>query len=235
MEGPTPVSTLLHSSTMVVARVFLIRVFDYSSAMLCLVLILYGSYMGGCRSQFSDYKRVIAYSTSSQLCLVGLISMYGSTLMSLYYIEVHAFFKSLLFMLCGWLIHANYVQHVVSRYNYQFLRSSVFWCCRFMCRLPFYSVARVKDMLLIGSVSLFPYCVFLIYAYRTFNYSVLLRSPVSASSLNFLESGHILVMYAFYILMSVYVCEIPSLGAELRRIGVFTLLCLVVLLPLISA
>merc|ERR1719343_1895401 len=89
MEGPTPVSTLLHSSTMVVAGVFLIRIFNYSGYLVCLLFLLYRCYMGGVRRQFSDYKRVIAYSTSSQLALVGLISVMGSECQSLSYVEVH--------------------------------------------------------------------------------------------------------------------------------------------------
>lgn len=234
MEGPTPVSTLLHSSTMVVARVFLIGIFNYSSVLLCGVFLLYGCYMGGSGSQFSDYKRVIAYSTSSQLSLVRLICMLGSESQSLSYVEIHAFFKSLLFMLCGWLIHSNYIQHVISGYNYYFLRSGVFWCCGFMCRLPFFSVARVKDMMLIGTISLCFYFIFLIYAYRTFNYSLLLRNPVSGSPLGFLEAGHILIVYVVYVLMSIYVCELPLLGKDLRGTRVLALLLLPVFLSLIS-
>jgi len=138
MEGPTPVSTLLHSSTMVVARVFLIRVFNYSRYLVCLLFLLYRCYMGRIRGQFSDYKRVIAYSTSSQLTLVGIISAMGSESQSLSYVEVHAYFKSLLFMLCRWAIHSNYVQHVISNYNYLILGSVVFWCSCVMCGLPFF-------------------------------------------------------------------------------------------------
>merc|ERR1712035_311989 len=47
--------------------------------------------------------------------------------------------------------------------------------------------------MLIGTISLCFYFIFLIYAYRTFNYSLLLRNPVSGSPLGFLEAGHILI------------------------------------------
>ena len=165
MEGPTPVSTLLHSSTMVVAGVFLIRIFNYSGYLVCLLFLLYRCYMGGVRRQFSDYKRVIAYSTSSQLALVGLISVMGSECQSLSYVEVHAYFKSLLFMLCRWAIHSNYVQYLISNYNYLILGSVVFWCSCVMCGLPFFSVAGIKDVLLIRRCFIVFYLVFIVYAY----------------------------------------------------------------------
>jgi len=228
MEGPTPVSTLLHSSTMVVAGVFLIRVFNYSGYLVSVLFLLYGCYMGRVGGQFSDYKRVIAYSTSSQLALVGLISVMGSECQSLSYVEVHAYFKSLLFMLCGWAIHANYVQYVISSYNYLLLGSSVFWCSCVMCGLPFFSVAGIKDVLLLGGCFIFFYLVFMAYAYRTFYYSILLTRPRFYSSLLFLEGGHIFTYYLVYLVFNLYVAEVFRYGFELGRI----LVLFIFLLPL---
>ena len=221
MEGPTPVSTLLHSSTMVVARVFLIRIFNYSRYLVCLLFLLYRCYMGRVRRQFSDYKRVIAYSTSSQLALVGLISVMGSECQSLSYVEVHAYFKSLLFMLCRWAIHSNYVQYVISNYNYLILGSIVFWCSCVMCGLPFFSAAGIKDVLLIRSCFIIFYLVFICYAYRTFYYSLLLRYARAFNPLFFLEGGHIFSYYLLYSIFNIYVYEIFRYGIELRRFLIF--------------
>ena len=234
MEGPTPVSTLLHSSIMSASRVLLVRMLNYVSVPVCLILIGYGCYMARRRIQFSDYKFIIAYSTSNLFTMTRLVSMMGTDSVSLSYSLIDGLLKFLLVLLCGWLTHANYVQHTISKYNYQFLRSSVFWCCRFMCGLPFCVGFELKDLIVLGSVSLMIYFIFLVYACRTFSYGVILGDPVPAVTLNFLESGHILVMYAFYILLSAYVCELPSLGAEWRRMGVFTPLYLFFLLPLLS-
>ena len=224
MEGPTPVSTLLHSSTMVVAGVFLIGIFNYSCYLFSLVFLLYGCYMGRVRGQFSDYKRVIAYSTSSQLALVGLISVMGSECHSLSYVEAHAYFKSLLFMLCRWAIHSNYVQYLISNYNYLVLGSSVFWCSCVMCGLPFFSVARIKDVLLIRSCFIVFYLIFIVYAYRTFYYSLLLRYARSYSPLLFLESRHIFSYYLVYASFNIYIYEIFGYRAELGRFLVFLVL-----------
>ena len=229
MEGPTPVSTLLHSSTMVVARVFLLSIFNYVRYLICLLLLLYGAYMGGLRSQFPDYKRVIAYSTSSQLALVRIISMMRSESQSLSYVEVHAYFKSLLFMLCGWMIHSNYVQYVGSSYDLCYLSSSVFWCCCVMCGLPFFSVSRIKDVLLLGSLGIRFYIIFVSYAYRTLSYSFLLRRSRFFDPLNFSEARHIVSIYLIYLCLNRYVAEISSFRIELRGSGIFLLL----LFPLI--
>jgi len=231
MEGPTPVSTLLHSSTMVVARVFLIGIFNYSRYLVCLLFLFYRCYMGRVRRQFSDYKRVIAYSTSSQLALVGLISVMRSECQSLSYVEVHAYFKSLLFMLCRWAIHSNYVQYLISNYNYLILGSVVFWCSCVMCGLPFFSVARIKDVLLIRGCFIVFYLVFIVYAYRTFYYSLLLRYARAFNPLFFLEGGHIFSYYLFYSAINIYVYEIFRYGVELGGLLVF----FIFLVPLLVA
>ena len=229
MERPTPVSTLLHSSTMVVARVFLVSVFNYVGYLVCFLLLGYGCYMGRVGGQFSDYKRVIAYSTSSQLVLVRVISIMGSECQSLCYVEVHAYFKSLLFMLCGWAIHSNYVQYVLSGYNYLLLGSSVFCCSCVMCGLPFFSVAGIKDILLIGCFSVYFYLLFVLYAYRTFYYSLLLSAPRFLESLVFLEGRHIFSYYVIYLILNFYLIDLFGFRQEIRGL----LVLLVFLLPLL--
>jgi len=161
--------------------------------------------------------------------LVGLISVMRSECQSLSYVEVHAYFKSLLFMLCGWAIHANYVQYVISSYNYLLLGSSVFWCSCVMCRLPFFSVARVKDVLLLRRCFIFFYLIFMAYAYWTFYYSILLTRPRFYSSLLFLEGRHIFTYYLVYLIFNLYVAEVFRYGFELRGI----LVLFIFLLPLL--
>ena len=113
MEGPTPVSALIHAATMVTAGVFLIIrcsfIIDLSPAVLTLM-----AYVGcatlivsGLIALFqNDIKKIVAYSTCSQLgYMVFSCGMSGYNL-ALFHLFNHAFFKALLFLACGSLIHA---------------------------------------------------------------------------------------------------------------------------------
>jgi NADH-quinone oxidoreductase subunit L len=113
MEGPTPVSALIHAATMVTAGVFMVcrlsPMFEYAPVALTLV-----TFIGATTAIFAasiglvqnDIKRVIAYSTCSQLGYMFFgagVSAYGSAIFHLF---THAFFKALLFLCAGSVIHA---------------------------------------------------------------------------------------------------------------------------------
>ena len=111
MEGPTPVSALVHSATMVAAGVFLVgRIYPMLSpeallvvaAIGCITLILAASIA----MTAVDIKRVLAYSTVSQLGFMMLALGLGGWVAGLFHLITHAFFKSLLFLCSGSVIHA---------------------------------------------------------------------------------------------------------------------------------
>ncbi len=112
MEGPTPVSALIHSATMVVAGVFLLaRAFGlFASADLTMTVILVigllTASVGALLALIQrDIKRILAYSTVSQLGLMVMAVGAGSAASGMFHLVTHAFFKSLLFLTAGAFIH----------------------------------------------------------------------------------------------------------------------------------
>ncbi|ALA56599.1 NADH-quinone oxidoreductase subunit L [Nitrospira moscoviensis] len=113
MEGPTPVSALIHAATMVTAGVYMIVrnhvIFDLSPTAMTVVALI-----GGCTALFAatiglvqtDIKRVLAYSTVSQLGYMFLGAGIGAYTAAIFHLMTHAFFKALLFLSAGSVIHA---------------------------------------------------------------------------------------------------------------------------------
>ena len=113
MEGPTPVSALIHAATMVTAGVFLVArfspLFEYAPDALALV-----AFLGATTALFAasvglvqnDIKRVIAYSTCSQLGYMFAAAGVGAYAAAIFHLFTHAFFKALMFLGAGSVIHA---------------------------------------------------------------------------------------------------------------------------------
>ncbi|MGL4727830.1 MAG: NADH-quinone oxidoreductase subunit L, partial [Bosea sp. (in: a-proteobacteria)] len=113
MEGPTPVSALIHAATMVTAGVFMVArlspIFELAPAALTVVVVI------GATTAFfaatvglvqNDIKRVIAYSTCSQLGYMFVALGVGAYSAGIFHLFTHAFFKALLFLGAGSVIHA---------------------------------------------------------------------------------------------------------------------------------
>jgi len=111
MEGPTPVSSLIHAATMVTAGIFLVIKCSFLFDIFSLSLILM---IGGITAFFAstigifqnDLKKIIAYSTCSQLGYMLLACGFGGFNNSFFHLYTHAFFKALLFLTAGYVIHA---------------------------------------------------------------------------------------------------------------------------------
>ncbi len=119
MEGPTPVSALIHAATMVVAGVYLVArmlpVFDVVLVARDVVLYtgLITAFMAATMGLVAnDIKRVLAYSTVSQLGFMFVALGLGSPTAAMFHLFTHAFFKALLFLGSGSVIHATHQQEV---------------------------------------------------------------------------------------------------------------------------
>ncbi|MCL4554033.1 MAG: NADH-quinone oxidoreductase subunit L, partial [Actinobacteria bacterium] len=117
MAGPTPASALIHAATMVAAGVYLVArsmpIFEASGVALQVVLAvgLITAIVGGLLALVQhDIKKVLAYSTISQLGYMFIGLGVGSVIAGMYHLITHAFFKSLLFLAAGVLIHAYHNQ-----------------------------------------------------------------------------------------------------------------------------
>ena len=113
MEGPTPVSALIHAATMVTAGVFLVvrcsPIYEYSELALNIITIVGMStafFAASVALVQTDIKKIIAYSTCSQLGYMFFATGVGAYNVAMFHLFTHAFFKALLFLGSGSVIHA---------------------------------------------------------------------------------------------------------------------------------
>jgi NADH-quinone oxidoreductase subunit L len=131
MEGPTPVSALIHAATMVAAGVYLLcRAFWLFSGLpdVMTVIMWVGTataLLSACLALVeSDLKRILAYSTLSQLGYMVMAVGLGGRVEAMYHLSTHAFFKALLFLSAGSVMHAT---HELNIWKLGGLRHSMKW------------------------------------------------------------------------------------------------------------
>nr|YP_009443880.1 NADH dehydrogenase subunit 5 [Archipsocus nomas]ATU07101.1 NADH dehydrogenase subunit 5 [Archipsocus nomas] len=159
MAAPTPVSALVHSSTLVTAGVYLLIRFNgiffsfYVKESL-LILAVLTMFMSGLGASFEyDLKKIIALSTLSQLGLMMSCLCVGMVKMGFFHLLSHALFKSLLFMCAGYMIHMS-VNNQDIRYMGMFSKQTPLLMMAFvgsnlsLCGLPFLSGFYSKDLIL---------------------------------------------------------------------------------------
>jgi len=170
MEGPTPVSALIHAATMVVAGVYLVArmfpIYHHEQSALDIV-----AWVGGFTSLFAaviactqhDIKRVLAYSTMSQIGYMMLalgVSGYGGEeglgyMASMFHLFTHAFFKALLFLGAGAIIHAvhsNYMYDMGGLRKYLPITHATFLiACLAIAGIPPFAGFFSKDEILVAA------------------------------------------------------------------------------------
>nr|APX40012.1 NADH dehydrogenase subunit 5 [Lachnaia pubescens] len=225
MAAPTPVSSLVHSSTLVTAGVYLLIRFNYcfSGGLFYFLLFLSSvtMFMSGLGANFEyDLKKIIALSTLSQLGLMMSILALGDYKLAFFHLLTHALFKALLFMCAGGIIHSfgdmqdiRYLGGLVNQMPYVV---TLFNVCNFsLCGLPFmsgfYSKDLVVEVLSMGYSNMFIYFIFYIsvgltvsYSARLSYYSLLgnynyisLGSPAEVSSKMLLGMGFLISLVVF--------------------------------------
>nr|YP_010535240.1 NADH dehydrogenase subunit 5 [Megacopta caliginosa]UYA97675.1 NADH dehydrogenase subunit 5 [Megacopta caliginosa]UYA97688.1 NADH dehydrogenase subunit 5 [Megacopta caliginosa] len=223
MAAPTPVSALVHSSTLVTAGVYLLIRFynlllhmdlSYFLLISCLTMFMSGI---GANFEF-DLKSIIALSTLSQLGMMMSILFMGYPNLSYFHLLSHAFFKALLFLCAGLIIHvmsdSQDIRHMGFVINYLPFTCSCFCISNLsLCGFPFLSGFYSKDLILeymiSGYFNLFIYLVFFIsvgltacYSFRLIYYCVSFSSGLYPCQ-NYYESGDMMVSMIILTIMSI--------------------------------
>nr|AEP27544.1 NADH dehydrogenase subunit 5 [Hypera postica] len=206
MAAPTPVSSLVHSSTLVTAGVYLLirfySSFSYSFLNFLLFLSLMTMFMAGLGANFEfDLKKIIALSTLSQLGMMISILSLGSKELAFFHLLIHALFKALLFMCAGVIIHSlgncQDIRFMGGLVNFMPLTSTMFNICNLsLCGLPFLSGFYSKDLIVefvsMSILNMFVYFVFYISVGLTVSYSFRLTYYFFTGDFNFISMNGIL-------------------------------------------
>jgi NADH-quinone oxidoreductase subunit L len=140
MEGPTSVSSLIHAATMVAAGVFLIaRIYPVFDPLVLDVMVWIGAFTAFMAATIAltqnDIKRILAYSTISQLGFMVMALGIGAYSESIFHLTTHAFFKCLLFLAAGSVIHQ--LHHYCEKNNHAFDHQDIRLMGGLRKRMPF--------------------------------------------------------------------------------------------------
>nr|WAT94179.1 NADH dehydrogenase subunit 5 [Oryctes rhinoceros]WAT94205.1 NADH dehydrogenase subunit 5 [Oryctes rhinoceros] len=201
MAAPTPVSSLVHSSTLVTAGVYLLIRFNFAlSETMMFVLLFVGTmtmFMAGAGANFEfDLKKIIALSTLSQLGLMMGILALGEYKLAFFHLLTHALFKALLFMCAGCMIH-NLGNCQDIRYMGGLVYQMPLTCCYFiisnlaLCGIPFlagfYSKDLILEVLSMRYINLFIYFIYYLSTGLTVCYTFRLIYYVLVGDFNYLS------------------------------------------------
>nr|YP_010713112.1 NADH dehydrogenase subunit 5 [Oscinella pusilla]WDA93978.1 NADH dehydrogenase subunit 5 [Oscinella pusilla] len=207
MAAPTPVSALVHSSTLVTAGVYLLIRFNILlvDTILGKILLLISGltmFMAGLGANYEfDLKKIIALSTLSQLGLMMSILSMGFYKLAFFHLLTHALFKALLFMCAGAIIHNmnNFqdIRHMGGLSIFMPMTSSIFNVANLaLCGMPFLSGFYSKDMILevvsLSYINMFSFFLYFFSTGLTVSYSFrlvyyVMTDDLNCSSLNMLN------------------------------------------------
>lgn len=201
IAAPTPVSSLVHSSTLVTAGVYLLIRFNFSFSENLMYLLLFISritmFMSGLGARFEfDLKKIIALSTLRQLGLMMIILSLGGYKLAFFHLLTHALFKALLFICAGNVIHnvgnCQDIRYIGGLINFIPLTCVYLNICNLsLCGLPFlrgfYSKDIIAEVMRIGYLNIYIYLVFYISIGLTVCYRFRLVYYTCTGDFNFLR------------------------------------------------
>nr|AIW06258.1 NADH dehydrogenase subunit 5 [Blattodea sp. MT-2014] len=220
MAAPTPVSALVHSSTLVTAGVYLLIRFSVSfSGYVCSLLLFISGmtmFMAGLGANFEyDLKSIIALSTLSQLGLMMSILSLGYVDLAFFHLLMHALFKALLFMCAGVFIHCmkdsqdiRYMGNLSYQmpYTSTCLMISNFSLCGTPFLAGFYSKDLMLEMVSMNYLNLFGYFLFYLstgltvcYSFRLFYY--VMYGEFNLNSFYFMSEDNSIIMISMFFLV----------------------------------
>nr|NP_068649.1 NADH dehydrogenase subunit 5 [Triatoma dimidiata]AAG31614.1 NADH dehydrogenase subuint 5 [Triatoma dimidiata]QSH91001.1 NADH dehydrogenase subunit 5 [Triatoma dimidiata] len=242
MAAPTPVSSLVHSSTLVTAGVYLlIRFSDLILNLNCslvLTLSMMTMFMAGLGANFEfDLSKIIALSTLSQLGLMMSILFIGYPVLAFLHLLTHAFFKALLFLCAGLMIHcmsdSQDIRHMGLMVNHLPFTCTCFCISNMsLCGMPFmsgfYSKDIILEMMMVSGYNFFVFMIFFLsigltvsYTFRVIYYTLFYHINVYSCQ-SYTEDG---IMMKSMIVLSV----LAIFGGSMLSWMVFSVPFLVVL------
>jgi len=163
MEGPTPISALIHAATMVTAGVFMVArmspLFEYSETALAFILVIGATtalFMGFLGLVQNDIKKVIAYSTLSQLGYMVVALGSSAYAAGVFHLMTHAFFKALLFLAAGSVIIGMHHEQDMRKMGGLYKYMPITWITSLIGSLaligtPFFSGYYSKDVVILAA------------------------------------------------------------------------------------
>ena len=217
IAAPTPVSALVHSSTLVTAGVYLlirinIIIVEINLTKILLIVGIITIIIAGFRAiKEIDIKKIIALSTLSQLGIIIIILGIGNPILSFFHLISHAFFKAILFICAGIIIHnmKDYqdIRKIgISYQNINFSISIIMIANISLCGLPFirgfYSKDLIIEILIIKGRNILIFMLIIIGTILTVLYSCRLNTLVSINYIK-MESYYFISENYFYILLGI--------------------------------
>nr|YP_010936684.1 NADH dehydrogenase subunit 5 [Nesidiocoris poppiusi]WKW91654.1 NADH dehydrogenase subunit 5 [Nesidiocoris poppiusi] len=253
MAAPTPVSALVHSSTLVTAGVYLLIRFSsflYNLDMFYFMIIsLLTMFMSGFGANFEfDLKKIIALSTLSQLGLMMSILFMGFCKLAFFHLLSHAFFKALLFLCAGLIIHSMNNSQDIRDMGYvsvlfPYTSTCLFISSMSLCGAPMMSGYYSKDMVLeyfsMTNTNLIVYVLLMVSILLTVSYSsrlfmyLMYKNSSNYSAQSFMENSYMVVSMNLLVYFSIFLGW--ALTLILFKTPIFIMLPVMTkLMPLIS-